>query len=338
MKPPWATRARTQDNTPPRKVGWRPEETVVGVVAAHPDDWEAFAGGTAAELARMGIPVHILIITGGEASWAGRPMRVARVRLAEARAAAATVGATRFDTLARTRWWALARGWRDAHVHNSLELQLEIVAWAREHRVNLLMTGSGNCYHSDHRQVSAAVTDARLKCDVPNVGRTRWWWMPRLRARRTPLPRTPDLVYWDSQYGSGFEPDVWFNVTDTMDIRRQAIDCHRSQAILPDGRSLRDVTDTLARLRGDEALCPFAEVFRGSGPPAPDGGIRRLVRLLDGLPRPDGNRPDPIPDPASARPSTSWPPANGSTPAPEPQPHPAMFKQPRRASPPAGAR
>jgi LmbE family N-acetylglucosaminyl deacetylase len=285
MRPPWKWRFRpaTQQGTPTRKVGWRPEETVVGVVAAHPDDWEAFAGGTLVQLAGIGIPVHILIVTGGEASWAGRPTKVARVRLSEARAAAATIGATSFHTLARTRWWALARSWRDAHVHNSLELQLEIVAWARQHRVNLLMTGSGNCYHSDHRQVSDAVTDARLKCDVPNVGRTSWWsWlMPRLRARRTPLPRTPDLAYWDSQYGSGFEPDVWFNVTATIGIRRQAIDCHKSQAILPDGRSLRDVTDTLARLRGDEALYPFAEAFRGSGPPAPDGGIRRLVHLLD---------------------------------------------------------
>ncbi len=283
MKWHWPTRRATQGTTSTGKVGWPPGETVVGVVAAHPDDWEAFAAGTLAELAARGIPVHVLIVTGGEASWADRPRRVARVRLAEARAAASMIGAASFHTLARTRWLTLTRGWRDAHVHNSIKLQLEIVEWVREHRVNLLMTGSGDCYHSDHRQVSAAVEDARLKCDLPNLGRARWWgWLtPWLRARRAPLPRTPDLVYWDSQYGTGFTPHIWVDVTDTMDVRHRAIGCHESQARLPDGRGLREVTDTLARLRGDEAVRPYAEAFCGAGPPAPDGGIRRLVHLLD---------------------------------------------------------
>ncbi len=262
----------------------QPEETVVGVVGAHPDDWEAFVAGTLAKLAGRGVPIHVLVVTGGEASWADRPTSVSRVRLAEARAAASVIGATSFHTLARTRIWALARGWRDSHVHNSIKLQLAIVAWARKHGVNLLMTGSGSCYHADHRQVSAAVEDARLKCDLPNLGSggRRWWGLtPRLRLRHPTLARTPDLVFWDSQYGTGFTPHIWFDVTDVMEIRRRAIACHKSQATLPDGRSLSEVTETLARLRGDEALRPYAEAFRGARPPAPDGGIRTLIRLLD---------------------------------------------------------
>jgi N-acetylglucosamine malate deacetylase 1 len=256
----WPTRLATQATTPTRKVGWLPEETVVGAVAAHPDDVEAAAGGTLAMCAERRIPFHVLIVSGGEAGAAGHPKRVARVRLGEARAGAATLGATSFHTL----------GWHDAYVHNSIKLQVQIVAWARRHGVNLLMTHWAEDYHADHREVSDAVRDSRLKADLPNFGTGR------------ALAGAPDLVHWDAQYGYRIRPDLLLDVTSTMAVRQRAIDCHHSQATLPDGRRLRDVTDAQAIVRGQQNLCLFAEAFQGAaGPPRHDAGIRRLVHLLD---------------------------------------------------------
>lgn len=46
---------------------------------------------------------------------------------------------------------------------------------------------------------------------------------------------------------------------------------------------LAEMNERLARMRGGQRGCAFAEAFRGCGTfPEPDGGIRFLVRLLEG--------------------------------------------------------
>jgi N-acetylglucosamine malate deacetylase 2 len=67
------------------------------VVAAHPDDESAFAGGRIAQYAGEGHDVHILLTTRGEGGELGEPPLCARdelgqVREREARAAAAALG------------------------------------------------------------------------------------------------------------------------------------------------------------------------------------------------------------------------------------------------------
>jgi hypothetical protein len=57
---------------------------------------------------------------------------------------------------------------------------------------------------------------------------------------------------------------------------------HESQQTFLHGQKLQDLADRLARFRGLQRGCDYAEAFRGCGMwPYPDGGIRRLVKLLD---------------------------------------------------------
>jgi hypothetical protein len=47
-------------------------------------------------------------------------------------------------------------------------------------------------------------------------------------------------------------------------------------------QDIAEMSEALARLRGGQRGCAFAEAFRGCGTfPEPDGGIRFLVRALE---------------------------------------------------------
>jgi hypothetical protein len=112
--------------------------------------------------------------------------------------------------------------------------------------------------------------DARMLGNLSSVGQGE------------PLSAPPDLAFFDCETGLGPDPHVWIDVDETMDVRRRALACHASQGQNVGEPSLVEFTDGLARQRGIQRGCQYAEGFRGCGTwPAPDGAIRRLVSLLE---------------------------------------------------------
>ena len=237
--------------------------TVVLAVGAHPDDIEEFCGGTLVLLARRGVPVHMACLTGGEAGIAGASIEEARrIRLAEAARSAEIAGAVSFHHL----------GLRDLQFEPEAEAQAlrELVRLIRRLRANLIIAHADGDYHSDHRVVHRLATQARIAASVENVD------------AEPPLPRDPDLVFMDTEGGVAFEPHIWIDVSEVIDVRRRMLGAHASQATFLHGQELADVAERLARFRGLQRGCAYAEAFRGCAMwPYPDGGIRRLVKLLD---------------------------------------------------------
>jgi N-acetylglucosamine malate deacetylase 1 len=241
-----------------------PADTIVLAVGAHPDDLEATCAGTLALLARRGATVHMAVVTAGECgSYDLDAEGAAEVRLREAARAAEIAGAASFHHL----------GMRDQGGVASLERRRELVDLIRRLGANLLIGHADGDYHPDHRAAHWLLTDARMAAAVPNFG------------EEPPLPATPDLVYMDNAWMLGFEPHLWVDIGETMDVRRAALAAHESQVELMRrmyGEDLLAGADLQAQARGGQRGCAYAEVFRGCGTwPAPDGGIRRLVRLLE---------------------------------------------------------
>jgi LmbE family N-acetylglucosaminyl deacetylase len=239
-------------------------DTTVLAVGAHPDDLEATCGGTLALLARRGASVHLAVVTAGECgSYDLHAAEAARVRLREAARAAEIAGAASFHHL----------GMRDQGGEATIERRRELVDLIRRLRANLLIGHAPGDYHSDHRAAHRLVTDARMAAAVPNFG------------NEPPLPATPDLVYMDNAWMLGFDPHLWIDISETIDVRREMLAAHQSQVELMRrmyGEDLLAGADLQAQARGGQRGCAYAEVFRGCGTwPAPDGGIRRLVRLLE---------------------------------------------------------
>lgn len=236
--------------------------TVVLAVGAHPDDVDAFCGGTLALLVERGVPVHVAVATAGESGIRGvDPDQARDVRLAEARRAAEILGAGSFHWL----------GMRDQEAVCSPESRARLADLIRRLGANLLVSHPPGDYHADHAAVHELVLAMRIGACAENVG------------SEPPLLAAPDLVYMDAAEGLGFEPHVWIDVSQTIETKWAALRAHESQTLLGGETELFPLIDSLARLRGAQRGCRFAEAFRGCGTwPTPDGGIRRLVLLVEG--------------------------------------------------------
>ena len=236
-------------------------DTVVLAVGAHPDDVDAFCGGTLALLVAQGVTVHVAVATGGEGGIPGAAPADARAtRLAEGRRAAEILGASSFEWL----------GMHDQAAVASLEARSRLADHIRRVGANLLITHPAGDYHADHRAVHELVTAMRIGACAANVG------------SEPPLRSAPDLVYMDAAQGLGFEPEVWIDVTQTIETKWEMLRAHASQETLGGETALFPLIESLARFRGDQRGCRYAEAFRGCGTwPTPDGGLRRLVRLVD---------------------------------------------------------
>jgi LmbE family N-acetylglucosaminyl deacetylase len=237
---------------------------VVFALGAHPDDIECTCAGTLAALARRGVEVHIAVATDG---WCGsydlEGPEIATVRLEEARRAAEIAGAASFHHL----------GMHDQGTEVTIERRRELVNLIRRLEATVLLGHAPNDYHVDHRNSSELMFQARCAATVPNF------------ADEPPLERPPVAAFVDNEQGVGFEPEIWIDVGETMDVKRRMLAAHESQVGLMRqmyGEDLVDMVERLARFRGGQRGCEYAEGFRGCATyPEPDGALRFLVRTLE---------------------------------------------------------
>src|SRR6266545_2916703 len=131
------------------------------VVAAHPDDIEFGAAGTAARWIGEGSDVRYLLMTRGDKGSdnpAADPVALASLREGEQRAAAAEIGVTMVDFL----------GEPDGQVEPSLRLRERVTRAIRVFRPEIVMSHDPTVLfvnnewvnHPDHRAVGTVVVDA----------------------------------------------------------------------------------------------------------------------------------------------------------------------------------
>ena len=238
---------------------------VVLAVGAHPDDVECTCAGTLAALVRRGIEVHIAVATDGRCgSYELDGPAIAAVRLEEARRAAEIAGAASFHHL----------GMADQGTEATIERRRELVNLIRRLKATVLLGHAPNDYHVDHRNAGELVFAARCAAGVPNF------------ADEPPLSRAPHAALIDNEQGIGFEPHIWIDIGETMDVKRRMLAAHESQVELMRrmyGEDLVEMIERLSRVRGGQRGCEFGEAFRGCGTyPEPDGAVRFLVRALEG--------------------------------------------------------
>jgi LmbE family N-acetylglucosaminyl deacetylase len=238
---------------------------VVLAVGAHPDDLECTCAGTLAALVQRGVEVHYAVATDGWCgSYALTGPEIAAVRLEEARRAAEIAGAASFIHL----------GMHDQGTDTSIAQRRQLVNVIRQLKVTVLFGHAPNDYHVDHRNSSELLFAARCAAGVPNF------------ADEPPLERMPHLAFVDNEQGLDFQPHLWIDVGETIDVKRRMLAAHASQVGLMKqmyGEDLLEMVERLGRYRGGQRGCEFAEAFRHCGTyPEPDGALRFLVRTLEG--------------------------------------------------------
>jgi LmbE family N-acetylglucosaminyl deacetylase len=180
------------------------------VIGAHPDDCEAFCGGTASLWAKAGFNVLFVSTTNGDAGHhelSGKALSDRRALEAELSAQRGGVQELILDN-------------HDGELMPTLEARREIVRIIRRHKADLVITHRSSDYHPDHRYTSTLVQDAAFMVVVPNFC-----------SEEPALERNPVFLYMpdENQRRAPFQPDIAVDVTEAMETKLDMLDAMESQ-------------------------------------------------------------------------------------------------------------
>jgi LmbE family N-acetylglucosaminyl deacetylase len=216
-------------------------------VYAHPDDADVACGGTLAHWARSGSEVHLVICTDGGRGTpdvSADPAKLAETRATELAEAAQVIGLASHEVL----------GAADGELEDDRWLRSTLVERIRRHRPaavfghdpTAVFFGQEYFNHRDHRIAGWALLDALSPAAA----------LPLYFPEAGP-PHQAGTVYLSGT----LEPDVWVDISTTVDVKVAAVECHRTQFAGSEGWAAEAVR-TRAQDEGRRAGVSFAEGFR----------------------------------------------------------------------------
>ncbi|MCZ2126889.1 MAG: PIG-L family deacetylase [Anaerolineales bacterium] len=215
---------------------WETPQKIL-VVLAHPDDPEFFCGATLAKWAREGHAVQYLLLTCGNRGYNPTtmpdmtPEKLCAIRHSEQAEAAKVIGAAP----------PLFLDLEDGYLVPDLNLRRSVVREIRRHKPDVLVTcdpqtlfATYGINHPDHRACGQVVLDAVF-------------------------PAAGNIAYFPELLDEGFEPhmpkEIWcsltmqpntiLDITDTWDVRLQAVLKHKTQ--------VQDVDKLIERFKASRA-------------------------------------------------------------------------------------
>jgi LmbE family N-acetylglucosaminyl deacetylase len=216
-------------------------------VYAHPDDPDVAAGGTLARWAAAGAAIHVCVCADGDkgsSDPATDPRELVARRRLEVAASGQILGV-------KAHHWL---GFPDGELDDDRELRSRLVALVRDIRPDVVVApdptaiffGQHYLNHRDHRAVGWAALDAV----APAAANPHYF------------PEAGPAHAVSVVYLSGtLEPDVWVDISATIDVKASAIACHASQVGESD-EWLRRAVHRRAEEAGREATVGYAEAYR----------------------------------------------------------------------------
>jgi LmbE family N-acetylglucosaminyl deacetylase len=216
-------------------------------VYAHPDDPEVSCGGTLAHWARAGADVRLVVVNAGDKGSPDAttdPAALTERRAGEVDAAAGVLGLAGVDLL----------GLPDGEVTNDLALRGRLVELVRTHRPEIVICPDptavffGDTYvnHRDHREVGWAVVDAVAPAAAS----------PLYFPGAGPPHQVSTLLL-----SGTYEPDVWVDISDALDLKVTAVQCHESR-VGGDPALVAELLRTRTAESGAQVGVDHAESFR----------------------------------------------------------------------------
>jgi LmbE family N-acetylglucosaminyl deacetylase len=213
-------------------------------VAAHPDDIELMMAGTLALLGRAGWNLHYLVVANGSCGTATLQREaIIALRAEEARQAAAVLGATLHESLVD-----------DAQIYYTPALVARVAAVVRRVRPEILLAPSPHDYMEDHVNASRLAVSAAFYRGMRNF------------TTDPPLePVTGEVAVYHAlpwglkdPLGVAVRPHLVVDIADVLEVKRQALACHRSQKDWLDAsqglgsylRTMVEMSEAVGRLSG----------------------------------------------------------------------------------------
>jgi N-acetylglucosamine malate deacetylase 1 len=185
-------------------------------IVAHPDDIEFQMAGTLLLLGQAGFELHYLTVANGCCgSTKHQAAAIARIRRAEAKRAAAILGARLHPSLCN-----------DLEVLYDLTLLRRLTAIIREVKPRIILTHPPFDYMEDHTSTCRLVVTAAFAREMPNFASTPMeqpFWGEVTIYHSTPHGLVDAL-------GRQMIPDLFVNTEGVHNRKRDALAAHESQA------------------------------------------------------------------------------------------------------------
>lgn len=214
-------------------------------IGCHPDDLEIGCGGTLAKYTQTGNDVFMCHIANGDMGHAViMPEELRRIRTAEAEKSGALLGAKEVFNIDVP----------DLVVDSTnLDTVKKVIEIIRHVRPDVIITHSPEDYMTDHLETGRIVFNASFSSSVPHFG------PGDVHGLIAPL------YYMDTLAGVNFLPEEYVDITDTLELKLQAVDKHESQVKWMrdhDHIDFLDFVRTVSKFRGLQCGAKYAEGFR----------------------------------------------------------------------------
>ncbi|MFO7775522.1 MAG: PIG-L deacetylase family protein [Candidatus Hydrogenedentota bacterium] len=179
-------------------------------IGAHPDDCEAFAGGTSVKWARAGHRVTLVSMTNGDIGHQMEGGGALAQRRANEAAEAARIAGCR----------SLVLDTHDGELEVTLAQRKTVARLLRNLEADIVLTHRPWDYHPDHRYTALLVQDAAFMVTVP-------YFCPDT----APLARNPLFVFLMDHFKRPypFQAEIAVAVDDVMDIKWEMLHVMESQ-------------------------------------------------------------------------------------------------------------
>ena len=212
-------------------------------IGCHPDDIEVACAGTLAKYVKEGHKVIVCHVANGNLGHAIiQPDELRDMRRQEAKNAGSLAGIE-----------VITCDIGDLMVYPNQEQRDKVVEVIRYAKPDVIITHSPNDYMPDHTAVSKLVFDATFAASVPHY----------MDGQGEAVGLTP-LYYMDTVAGVNFQPTEYVDISDTIDLKLEMLECHISQMKWMrdhDHIDFAEFVKTCARFRGLQCGAQYAEAF-----------------------------------------------------------------------------
>ena len=206
------------------------------VITPHPDDAEAWAGGTISRWVRAGAEVHCVLCTDGSKGSDDPevdPAEIAAARSREQLAAAEILGVANVVMLGRP----------DGELEDTADFRKDLVRQIRTVKPEVVLTSEpyrrNMQWHRDHRIAGQVALDA-----VFPYARDHLHFGDLFANEGIEPHKTANIMFWGSE-----NPNAFVDIAADFDTKLDALMAHASQA----RRRTREVMQAFLRSRAEEA-------------------------------------------------------------------------------------
>ncbi|MDD5774130.1 MAG: PIG-L family deacetylase [bacterium] len=212
-------------------------------IGAHPDDLEISGAGTLAKYRQKDYNIYMVCVTDGRYGRTCEPKKMIEIRKTEAFESAAVIDA-------ELRWM----GYSDLGIEENLALRNEIVEIIREIKPEVIITHDPSSFNPDHKMVSKTVSESLIPCITTT-----------LESKYSACEKMPILYFMSTVCGTGFFPEQYVDISDTLETKLEMLSKHKSQLEVYtkyESRDLLKFVEAKAFTLGFSCGIKYAEGFR----------------------------------------------------------------------------